>query len=296
MKMTEFSPTTQGIFWMFAQTVSMCGMMACVRQLSFEGFEGPQLVFFRAAAGLIFLAPWLIQKVYREPKTLVPSEWRYLLLRGGIGLLGVLGWFIALTGLTISDVVAIQFTHPLFVVIGAAIVLGERVDARRWIALAIGFGGALIVIRPGVIPFEPLILCVLISAVSNAAVQLMTKHFSLRVSGSVMIFYMNAVMACGALVISWSSWVWPDWSHMVWILAMGALGTVAHIFLARGMTFADASILGPIDFLRLPIASALGWVLFGELSDLWVWLGATVILSAIIMISKREVQDFRRDT
>jgi len=54
--------------------------------------------------------------------------------------------------------------------------------------------------------------------------------------------------------------------------------------------------LGPVDFLRLPIASALGWVLFGEVSDLWVWLGATVILSAIIMISKREVQDFRRDT
>jgi drug/metabolite transporter (DMT)-like permease len=273
---------------MFAQTVSMCGMMACVRQLSFGGFEGPQLVFFRAAAGLIFLTPWLIQTVCREPEILVPGEWRYLLLRGGIGLLGVLGWFIALTGLTISDVVAIQFTYPLFVVIGAAIVLGERVDARRWTALAIGFGGALIVIRPGVIPFEPLVLCVLISAVSNATVQLMTKYFSLRVRGSVMIFYMNAVMACGALFISWSSWVWPDWSHMIWILAMGALGTVAHIFLARGMTFADASILGPVDFLRLPIAAALGWVLFGEVSDIWVWLGATVILFAIIMISRRQ--------
>ena len=153
---------------MLAQTTCMCAMMACVRQLSFAGFEGPQLVFFRASAGLLVLLPWFIFTVTHEPKILVPPEWRFILLRGFVALCGVTGWFIALTGLSISDVVAVQFTHPLFVVIGAAWFLREPVGFPRWCAVIFGFIGALIIIRPGFSAFNLLIFAVLISALSNA--------------------------------------------------------------------------------------------------------------------------------
>ncbi len=276
---------------MLAQTTCMCAMMACVRQLSFAGFEGPQLVFFRAAAGLFVLLPWLCITVSREPKILVPSEWRFILLRGFVALCGVTGWFIALTGLSISDVVAVQFTHPLFVVIGAALLLREPVGTPRWCAVLVGFIGALIIIRPGDSTFNPLILAVLISALSNATVQLLTKKFATRVSGSVMILYMNGVMAFGALMVCWPDWVWPNLSHLTWILAIGATGTLAHVFLARGMRVADASMLGPVDFLRLPIASIFGWLLFNEYSDFWTWVGASIIFVAVLIITQREVRN-----
>jgi drug/metabolite transporter (DMT)-like permease len=287
----KYHQISRGILWMLAQTFCMCGMMACVRQLSLDGFGGPQLVFFRAAAGLIVLIPWLTKTSLSEPEILLPKEFWFLLLRGFIALCGVLGWFIALTGLSISDVVAIQFTYPLFVVVGAAFVLREHVTAPRWIAVFIGFSGALIVIRPGLVPFDPLIIGVLISAFSNATVQLITKYFSLRVSGAVMIFYMNIVMAIGSLVICWSSWIWPDWSHLGWILAIGASGTLAHIFLARGMRMSDASLLGPVDFLRLPIGAFIGWVLFKEFSDVWTWVGAAVIFASVASMARLERSD-----
>ncbi len=285
----------RGMLWMLAQTTCMCAMMACVRQLSFEGFEGPQLVFFRAAAGLLVLLPWLAVTLRREPEILIPREWKFILLRGFIALCGVMGWFMALTGLSISDVVAVQFTHPLFVVIGAALVLRETVGVWRWSAVLVGFIGALIIIRPGYVPFDPLVLGVLISAMSNATVQLITKHYSLRISGAVMILYMNAVMAIGALAVCWPDWIWPHWSHLGWILAIGALGTCAHIFLARGMKVADASMLGPVDFLRLPIASVFGWFLFREYSDIWTWIGAGIIFIAVLIITRREARTMRQE-
>ena len=120
--------------------------------------------------------------------------------------------------------------------------------------------------------------------------ELITKHFSLRVSGAVMILYMNIVMSVVALGFAIPNWIWPDWSHLLWILAIGATGTMAHLFLARGMRLADASLLGPVDFMRLPIASAFGWVLFNEWSDLWTWVGASIIFVAVMIITRREAR------
>ena len=283
----------RGLLWMLAQTTSMCAMMAAVRQLSFDGFSGPQLVFFRGFMGLVIMLPWFIRTIRFEPKLLVPEQWKLVLLRSLISVVGILCWFLALTGMVISDVTAVQLTHPLFVVVGAAFVLRERVDRWRGMAVIIGILGALVIIRPGYIPFNPLILFILISAISNASVQLITKFVSLKISGAVLIFYLNLTLIPFTLILSIPQWIWPEWHQLVWILAVGLFGTFAHIFLARGMKVADASLLAPVDFMRLPIASAFGWILFSEISDIETWVGATIIFIAVLIITRQKTETNR---
>lgn len=149
------SPSVRGLLWMLAQTTSMCAMMTAVRHLSFDGFSGPQLVFFRGIMGLMVLLPWLLHTIRYEPKILAPPQWKFVMWRSLISVVGILCWFLALTGMSVSDVTAVQFTHPLFVVVGAALLLRENVGAWRWSAVLIGFLGALVIIRPGYMPFKP---------------------------------------------------------------------------------------------------------------------------------------------
>ena len=282
------SPPVRGLLWMRAQTTSMCAMMVAVRHLSFNDFSAPQLVFFRGIMGLLVLLPWFLHTVRYEPLILAPREWKLVMWRSLISVVGILCWFLALTGMSVSDVTAVQFTHPLFVVIGAALILRENVGIHRWSAVIIGFLGALVIIRPGYLPFNPLVLGILVSAMSNASVQLITKHVALNISGAVLIFYLNLALVPVALILAIPNWIWPSWGQFGWILAVGAFGTLGHIFLARGMKVADASLLGPVDFMRLPIASAFGWLLFNEYSDAETWIGAGIIFFAVLVITRRD--------
>lgn len=286
--MTGLSAPVRGMLWMLAQTTCMVAMMAAARQLSFQGMPTHEVAFFRGFFGLLVMLPWLAATLRTEPHILFPPDWKLLLFRNILSVVGILFWFAALGGIPISDVVAVQFTHPLFVVIGAALILRERVGLWRWSAVAIGAAGALIIIRPGYLPADPLVYAVLFSAMMNGGVQLVTKHISGRVSGAVMVFYMNLLILPVCLPFAWSDWVWPSARDLPWVLAVGLFGTLAHVFLARAMKVADASLVGPVDFMRLPIASLFGWVLFAEYSDLPTWVGASIIVAAALVIARRE--------
>jgi drug/metabolite transporter (DMT)-like permease len=188
-------------------------------------------------------------------------------------------------------VVAVQFTHPLFVVAGAALLLHETVGLRRWAGVAVGFAGAVLIVRPGFHAVNPLVFAVLVSAMFNAGVQLITKHVAGTVTGAVLAFYMNLMLAPLALVFAAPVWVWPTWADAPWVLAIGVFGTLAHIFLTRAMKAVDASLVSPVDFARLPLAALFGWVLFREFSDAWTWAGAVLIVGAVSWISRRETRD-----
>jgi drug/metabolite transporter (DMT)-like permease len=276
--------------WMLAQTTCMCAMMAAARHLSLGGMPTHEVAFFRGFFGLLVMLPWLVATLRTAPQILHPPDWKLVWFRNILSVVGILFWFMALGGIPISDVVAVQFTHPLFVVIGAALILRERVGVWRWSAVAIGALGALIIIRPGYLPADPLIYAVLFSAMMNGGVQLVTKHISMRVSGAVMAFYMNLLLLPVCLPFAWSDWVWPSLADLPWVLAVGLFGTLAHVFLARAMKAADASLVGPVDFMRLPIASLFGWLLFAEFSDLPTWIGAAIIVAASLVIARREAR------
>ena len=288
--MTGLSAPLRGMLWMLAQTTCMVAMMAAARHLSIGGMPTHEVAFFRGFFGLLVMLPWLVAILRRDSHILHPPDWKLVWFRNTMSVVGMLFWFMALGGIPISDVVAVQFTHPLFVVIGAALILRERVGLWRWSAVAIGAVGALIIIRPGYSPAEPLVYAVLFSAMMNGGVQLVTKHISGRVSGAVMVFYMNLLIMPVTLPFAWCDWVWPSPGELPWVLAVGLFGTLAHVFLARAMKTADASLVGPVDFIRLPIASLFGWILFSEFSDFPTWIGALIIVAAAIFIAQREAR------
>ena len=278
------------MLWMLAQTTCMVAMMAAARHLSIGGMPTHEVAFFRGFFGLLVMLPWLVAILRRDSHILHPPDWKLVWFRNTMSVVGMLFWFMALGGIPISDVVAVQFTHPLFVVIGAVLILRERVGLWRWSAVAIGAVGALIIIRPGYSPADPLVYAVLFSAMMNGGVQLVTKHISGRVSGAVMAFYMNLLIMPVTLLFAWRDWVWPSPGELPWVLAVGLFGTLAHVFPARAMKTADASLVGPVDFIRLPIASLFGWILFSEFSDLPTWIGALIIVAAAIFIAQREAR------
>ena len=288
--MTGLSAPLRGMLWMLAQTTCMVAMMAAARHLSIGGMPTHEVAFFRGFFGLLVMLPWLVAILRRDSHILHPPDWKLVWFRNTMSVVGMLFWFMALGGIPISDVVAVQFTHPLFVVIGAVLILRERVGLWRWSAVAIGAVGALIIIRPGYSPADPLVYAVLFSAMMNGGVQLVTKHISGRVSGAVMAFYMNLLIMPVTLLFAWRDWVWPSPGELPWVLAVGLFGTLAHVFLARAMKTADASLVGPVDFIRLPIASLFGWILFSEFSDLPTWIGALTIVAAAIFIARREAR------
>jgi drug/metabolite transporter (DMT)-like permease len=254
----------RGVLWMLLQAISMVAMMTAVRALARHGIPGHESAFFRGFVGVLVMLPWLIRAA--PTGALFPREWRWVGLRTGLASGGVLFWFLGLGGMPISDVVAVQFTHPLFVVAGAALLLGESVGGRRWRGVAI----------------------VLASAMCNAGVQLCTKRVAGMVPGAVLAFYMNLLLAPIALVAALPVWVWPAWADLGWIVAIGVFGALAHIFLTRAFTAADASLAGPVDFARLPFGALAGWLLFDEFSDGWTWLGAGLIIASVLWITRRE--------
>lgn len=278
----------RGVCWMFLQVASMVAMMAAVRMLAHRGIPAHESAFFRGFVGIAVMLPWALRS---SRGVLLPREWRWIALRTALAAGGVLFWFLGLGGMPISDVVAVQFTHPLFVVAGAALLLHEAVGLRRWAGVAVGFAGAVLIVRPGFHQVNPLVFAVLISAMFNAGVQLITKRVAGTVTGAVLAFYMNLMLAPLALGFAVPIWVWPDWADAPWVLAVGVFGTLAHIFLTRAMKAVDASLVSPVDFARLPLAAAFGWVLFREYSDLWTWAGATLIVGAVSWITRRETRD-----
>ena len=274
----------RGALWMLAEAATITAMIASVRYVS-ANIPAHEIVFFRGLFGLLVQLPWLLRTGGSAFRPALP---KIVLLRSSFAITGMLFWFVALAAMPISDAVAIAFTAPLFVIVGAGLFLHETVGLRRWMVAAIGFCGALIIIRPGLDAVSPMVLFVLLAALSNASVQVTTRRLARVVSGAAVTFHMNLMLVPVALVFALPGWVTPAWADLPWLAAIGLFGTLAHIFLTRAMAAADASLMAPVDFSRLLFAALYGWVLFREASDGWTWLGAAVIFSAVTYITRFE--------
>lgn len=235
-----------------------------------------EIVMFRAAFGVALTLPWLFRSGFSGLKT---ARFPLHLARSTANGLGMFCWFTALSMMAIGDVIALQFTTPLFLVVMAALFLGEHVGRRRWAATIVGFGGALIIIRPGLNEFGVGVFFVLITAVMYAANHAMTKPLARTDSGGQIVFYMNIIHLPVFLALAPMSWTTPSLADMGWIVLVGVCGATAHIFLARAVRLADLSYLAPIDFVKLPVAAGAGYLLFGDSSDWWTWAGAAVIFA-----------------
>jgi drug/metabolite transporter (DMT)-like permease len=197
-------------------------------------------------------------------------------------------WFTSLALVPLADAVALNFTMPLFIVAGAAAILGEKVGLRRWSATAIGFLGMLVILRPGFVVVSPVMVLPVAAAAFMAISVLILKHMSATVPAGTSVLCMNLLMTPLSLVPATFVWIWPHWQDFVLLAALGLLAMLAHLALARALAVADASAIMPFDYARLPFIALFAFLLFGEVAEIWTWIGAVIIAGSAFYIARRE--------
>ena len=261
-------------------------MNVAIRIVSGE-LDPLQIAFFRNLFALAFMLPWLARAGLTG---LATRRIGTHLWRAAMGMLAMVCWFYSIALLPLAEAVALNFTVPLFATIGAALVLGEIVRARRWSATVIGFLGVLLIVRPGFAELTWPMALPILAAVMMAVSTLVVKSLSETDSPAAIVLTMNLILTPLSLVPALFVWVWPTWSALGLLAVLGALAALAHLCLTRAYTKADASAILPFDYTRLPFVAALGYLLFGEVPDAWTWAGGAVIAAAAIYIAQREAR------
>ena len=207
----------------------------------------------------------------------------------------MIAFFTGVTLIPLNESAALTFASPLFGTIGAALFLGETVRARRWIAIAIGFAGVMIVLRPGAVPLSLGAGLVLLSTMSFAGVTVLVKKMSGTERTTTVVFYQSLIVM--VMTAPLAAWVWttPSFLNFVALATLGALSTAGWLCFTRAFALADASAILPIEFTRLPFVAILAYFLLGEVPDKWVWLGAAVIFGSTLYVAHREHAAHRRD-
>ena len=274
----------RGVFFMLVSTLLFTGMQVTVRHVS-EDLHPFEVAFFRNFFGLLVVAPLLFRfgfGVLRTPKIKLHA------LRGGLQTMGMMLFFTALTLAPLAQNVALSFTAPLFTTILAIVILRERTGWRRWAALIAGFVGAWIVIRPGLAVVNTGALLVILSSCVWAGSMIIIKILSRTESSLTITLYMGLFMAPLSLIPALFVWQWPGGQALIFLVLVGAFGGVGHLALAQAFKESDATAVLPFDFMRLIWASALGFLVFAEVPDVWTWIGGAVIFSSTVYIAFRE--------
>lgn len=265
-------------------------MHAVVRLLSAE-LHPFEIAFFRNLFGLLVVVPFFL----RDGRAVLRSEqlpWH--LLRGALQVFGMLMFFTALGMTPLAQVSALSFTAPLFATVGAIIVLGERLRLRRLVALVLGFAGALVILRPGVVPVDLGSLLVLGSSLAWAFALLVIKHVSRTESSVTLTAYMGLILTPLSLVPALFVWRWPGPEALVWLVVLGTVGGSSQLAMAEAFRGADASAVLPFDFTRLLWASLLGFLVFEEVPGLHTWIGGAIIFASTTYIAYREAREEAR--
>jgi drug/metabolite transporter (DMT)-like permease len=237
--------------------------------------------FFHAALMLVVFAP--------RAMTLLASRRKGVqVVRGLLTLGGTLVGFAAYSYLPLAYVSAVVFTVPLLVTALSVPMLGEQVGIRRWAAVLVGFCGMLIVVRPGAMAFEWILLLPLGVVVINAFYQITTRIVRDAADAVTSLFYTAAVGAVLTLPMLWFGWTWPDWQGWVGLVAIGFMGGAGHYLLISAFRFAPVSVIAPFNYTELFWSVAWGFILFNDLPDLWTWVGVAVIMASGLYVWHRE--------
>jgi drug/metabolite transporter (DMT)-like permease len=194
-----------------------------------------------------------------------------------------LGWFFALTLIPIGQVVAIEFTMPIWTAILAAVFLGERMTIPKVAAIVLGLVGVLVIVRPAAGEINPGQMIALAAAAGFGISIVLVKFLTRTEVTLAIIFWMLVVQSVAGLVPTLYVWVWPSAYSWGWIVVIAICGTFSHFCLARAILYADATIVVPMDFLRVPLTAAAGWLIYAERLDVLTFLGAALILTGNLL-------------
>lgn len=282
-----------GVIWITAAMALLAALGVLGRAAAFRGFDPSETVFFRNAFCVIWLLPLL---AWRGPSLMATDQPALYALRVMVSFIAMSAMFQALARIPNGEVTAIGFLAPIFGTLIAILLLGERVPARRWLALAAGLAGALVILRPAGADFGPGQVFALISALGIGAIGPLVKQLSARDDADRIVFLTNLAMTPLSLVPALFVWRWPCLSDWPMLAALGLVAVLGHLALVRGYLVMDASLAMTMKFSRLPFAVLLGWLAFGEMVDLRTWVGALVIFVSAAAISRSEARPCAKST
>ena len=190
-----------------------------------------------------------------------------------------LGWFYALTLIPIGQVVTIEFTMVIWAAILAAIFLGEQMTMRKIAAIVLGLIGVTTIIRPAAGEISPGQIIALVAAVGFGISIALVKSLTRTENTLAIIFWMLVVQSAAGLIPTLMMWTWPSPQIWAWTVVIAFCGTFSHFCMARAMVYADATVVVPMDFLRVPLTATAGWLIYGERLDAFTVLGAVLILA-----------------
>lgn len=254
--------------------------------LALAGMPVLMIVWARMASGVMLTLPFVVAE--GGTRALIPDRPLWHVLRAAFLIAATFLFFFSLKTMAIADALAIFFVQPLVVTALSPLVLGERVGVNRWAAVGVGFIGTLIILRPGLSAFGPGAMLALGSGVSLGFYMLVTRLMKGRTSPVVTMFHtslMGAVMTTIGVVFVWQS---PSLWQWVQFLTVGAIATVGHLLITRAYENAEASLLAPLAYTEIVMATVLGWWFFGDLPDRWTVLGVCILIGSALYISARE--------
>ncbi len=272
-------------------------MLALVRYLG-TAFPVGQVVFFRSAFAIVPVV--LMLAVRNQLLSAVRTRRPFGHLgRGGISVFAMFLNFAAFARLPLVDATAISFAAPLITVAFAAIFLGEHVRIYRWTAVAIGFVGILVMLAPHLdyrhftgpdVAGAVGATCALLAAIANSAAVIQTRRLTQTETTSAIVFYFSLICAFAGLATWPFGWESPSHIELAALIGTGLCGGVAHILLTESYRFAPASVLAPFDYTAMLWAFLLGFVVFGELPTVTVYIGSVIVAGAGLYVIWRERQ------
>jgi drug/metabolite transporter (DMT)-like permease len=194
-----------------------------------------------------------------------------------------LGWFFALTLIPLAQVVSIEFTMPIWTAILAASFLGERMTVWKISAITLGVVGVTVIVRPVAGEIDPGQLIALGAAVGFGISIAMMKSLTRTETTPTIIFWMLVIQAAAGFFPSLYVWMWPSGYAWGWLVVIAFCGTFSHYCMARAMLYADATMVVPMDFLRVPLTATAGWLIYSERLDMFTVLGAVLILTGNLL-------------
>jgi len=276
--------TARGAIWMCLACGSFATMALAVRLLATD-IPPLEIGFFRAFFAFLLMVPYAIRT---GPSIWKTTNHKAFLARGVTGAGFVMFFFPGVALMEIADAQALTFTTPLFGMLLAMLFLGERFRANRVLALAAGFTGALIIIRPGFETISFGAILVLCSALSASGSGALMKYATRSDPPDKVVFFHAIYMTPLILIGAFFDWHWPNLWELFMLAVVAALATLNQRFLGRAFAATDATAVFPFIFMRLPFGAALGFAVFQEIPDLWVWLGGAVIFGAALYLARSD--------
>ena len=282
--MAGTSSSLRGALWMGGAVLSFTAMAVSVRELQ-RHMGSFEIVLMRSIVMLAIVLALLPRAGISVVKTrkLAVHFWR-----NTIHFLGQVLWVYSLGALTLATVFAIEFTMPVWTALLAAMFLGEKLTVPRLVMLVLGLAGVMIIVRPGSEAFHPAALGMILGSLCYASSFIFTKRLTATDSSLAVLFWMALIQTPISLVAALPQWVTPLARDIPWIILIGIGSYSAHYCMTRAMKLADAMVVVPIDFARLPLIAVIGAVAYGEAFDPLVLVGAALIFAGTYYSITRE--------